>query len=206
MNRPARGRRPWAGLSEGTWFVLAGLGLYLLVAVVIWLFPALRFTPARPAWAGGAGWLLLLSSLAVWFVAARGLRAAYAAGQFPTTGLFAWVRHPVHAAFIFVQCPGLILWLWGWPALALPIAAYALSLAAVRREEERLLGHFGPLYEVYRRRVPALVPRPPRRPQPPPGSGGELVDRKVASRRAAAARSAARRGEKDRSDSHLRGL
>lgn len=199
-------RRSRVGLGEGTRLVLAGLALYVAVAVVVWLFPALRFSPARPLWAGGAGWALLILSLAVWFVAARSVRAAYAAGRFPVDGLFAWVRHPVYAAFVFVQCPGLILWLWGWPALVLPFAAYVLCRAAVRREEQRLLEHFGPPYEAYRRRVPALFPWPRRRPQPPPGAGGELVDRKVAARKAAAARSAARRGGKDREDSHLHGL
>jgi len=200
----AGGRRPRVVLNEGTRIVLAGLGLYVVIAVVIWLFPALRFTPARPAWAAIAGWGLLLASLAVWLVAARSMRAAYAAGQFPTAGLFAWVRHPIYTALIFVQCPGLIVWLWGWPALVLPFVAYGLSRWAVRREESRLYDHFGPSYEAYQRTVPALFPRLRRR--PPPGVGGELVNRRVKTRKAAAARSAARRGGKDRSDSHLRGL
>jgi protein-S-isoprenylcysteine O-methyltransferase Ste14 len=194
------------GLSEGTRIVLAGLGLYFAIAAVTWSFPALRFTPIRPAWAAIAGWALVLASLAAWLVAARGTRAAYAAGQFPSSGLFALVRHPIYAVFIFVQSPGLILWLWGWPSLVLPFAAFGLSRWAVRREEARLCEYFGPLYEEYRRRVPALFPRLRHRPPPPPGAGGELVDRKVAARKAAAARAAARRGGKDRSDSHLRGL
>jgi hypothetical protein len=116
------------------------------------------------------------------------------------------VRHPIYSAFIFLQCPGLILWLWGWPALVLPFAAYVLYRSAVGREEERLREHFGPLYEAYRRQVPALVPWSRRRRQPPPGAGGELVDRRVSARKAAAARAAARRRGKDHSDSHLRGL
>ena len=74
------------------------------------------------------------------------------------------MRHPIYTAFIFVQCPGLILWLWGWPALVLPFAAYGLYRSAVRREERRLYEHFGPSYEAYRRTVPALVPRLRRRP------------------------------------------
>ena len=193
-------------MGEGTRIVLTGLGLYVAVAVLIWLLPVLRFSAQRPSWAGVAGWLLLLLSLALWVVAARATRAAYAAGRFPDSGLFALVRHPIYSAFILVQCPGLILWLWGWPALVLPFAAYALYRSAVRREEARLYEHFGPAYEVYRRAVPALVPWPRRRPEPPPGAGGELVNRTVAARKAAAARSAARRGDKDRSDSHLRGL
>jgi protein-S-isoprenylcysteine O-methyltransferase Ste14 len=200
-----RGRRPRMSMSQGTRVLLISLGLYVLIAVLIWLFPALRFTPVRPAWAGAAGWVLLLASLGVWFVAARTMRAAYGAGQLPTTGLFGLVRHPIYSAFILLQGPGLILWLWGWPALVLPFAAYGLSRSAIRSEEERLSEHFGPLYETYRRRVPALLPWPRRRPQPPPGAGGELVNRKVASRKAAASRSAARR-RKDGSDSHLRGL
>jgi protein-S-isoprenylcysteine O-methyltransferase Ste14 len=193
-------------MNEGMRIALISLGLYVFVAVLIWVFPALRFTSARPAWAGIAGWVLLLASLAVWVVAARATRAAYAAGQLPATGLFTVVRHPIYSAFIFLQCPGLILWLWGWPALVLPFAAYALYRSAVGREEERLSEHFGPLYEAYRRQVPALVPWSRRRRQPPPGAGGELVDRRVSARKAAAARASARRRGKDHSDSHLRGL
>jgi protein-S-isoprenylcysteine O-methyltransferase Ste14 len=199
-------RRDRGGWSEGTKTILVGLALYIVVAVLIWVFPVLRFSSAQPMPAVAAGYLLVVAALVVWFAAARQARAAYGAGFFPTTGLFAWVRHPIVSAFIFVQGPGLILLLWGWPALALPFAAYGLYRASMRRDEEALLRHFGGAYEAYRRTVPALVPRPRRRPKAPPGAGGEPVDKRVAARKAAAARAAARRRGKDRPDDHLRGL
>jgi protein-S-isoprenylcysteine O-methyltransferase Ste14 len=201
-------RRRWGVWGVGPRIVISGVVLYAVIAVLVWRYPWLAFSAERPFFVGGIGWLLIVAAIVVWLVAIRRMRAAYQGGYLETGGVFAWVRNPIYSAFIFIECPGLVLWLWAWPALALPFVAYGLYRHYIPREEEGLRRTFGAAYDAYRRRVPALVPRRPH-PQgrPPSGDGsGEPPDRRAAARRAAAARSVARRGGKDRSDSHLRGL
>ncbi len=76
-----------------------------------------------------------------------------------TTGIFARVRHPIYADFIFLTCPAVVLVAWAWPMLALPFVAYGLYRLFIGGEEARLIEEFGAAYTAYRERVPALVPR-----------------------------------------------
>jgi protein-S-isoprenylcysteine O-methyltransferase Ste14 len=135
----------------------------LVFAVVVTGFsnahPALKIGAHRPAAAHLAGWALLLVALVVWFVVIGLVRAAYEEGRLITDGLFAYVRHPIYAEFIFLVCPGIALLAWSWPMLALPVFAYGMYVLFIRDEEARLVAEFGEAYEIYRERVPALVPR-----------------------------------------------
>ncbi len=71
------------------------------------------------------------------------------------TGLYRWVRHPLYTA-------GLLL-IWLTPVMTTSVLALNLALslyviAGSRLEERRLAAEFGPAYDAYRRRVPALLP------------------------------------------------
>ncbi len=72
-----------------------------------------------------------------------------------TGGLYRWVRHPLYS------CGLLILWLvpsmtWNLLALALGLSGYIL--VGIQFEERRLLREFGPVYKIYRRQTPMLIP------------------------------------------------
>ena len=185
-----RVRRPWGVWGVGPRIVLVTVAVYLTFAIVTAVVPSLHFGAHRPVWVSALSWALIIAAVVIWFVVIRRMRAAYGAGYLETSGLFAWVRNPIYSAFIFVECPGLVLALWSWPALALPFVAYGLYRLWIPAEEELLRERFGPLYEAYYRRVPGLVPRRPR-PEPP--------QRPVRPQRAC-------RGGSGRTGSHLRGL
>lgn len=121
--------------------------------------PGLRFGARRPPVAGALGRLLLVASLIVWFVIIGQVRRAYARGQMLTTGIFAHVRNPIYADFIFLTCPAVVLVAWAWPMLVLPFAAYGFYRLFIDGEEARLAEEFGATYAAYRQRVPALLPR-----------------------------------------------
>ena len=79
-------------------------------------------------------------------------------GRLLTDGIYAHVRHPRYLQVVVAVA--------GWALLANYLAAYlavlmvVIELAAIIPLEERELAHrFGPEYEAYRRRVPALMPR-----------------------------------------------
>lgn len=204
------GRREWGVWGIGPRIVIVTMGVYLAILVATWLVPSLRFSDHRPLALGQLAWLLIIAGIVIWFLAVRRLRAAYAAGYLETTGMFAWVRNPIYSAFIFIECPGLALALWAWPAISLPFVAYVLYVLWIPAEEDLLLRRFGAHYEVYRRRVPGLVPRPPAWQRrggpgagpPGPGAGGG----RGSGRGSGARRSRSLRRGTDRSKRHLRGL
>lgn len=139
----------------------------LLVAVALSTLAQRRagllISPQRPAVATILGWCLLVLSLALWVFVIVQVRAAWEDGALLTDGVFAHVRHPIYAAFIFLTCPAVALLAWSWPMLALPFVAYAVYRGSIGGEEARLAARFGPAYAAYRGRVPALVPRLGRR-------------------------------------------
>lgn len=103
------------------------------------------------------GGLVMGIGLWVMWTAWRQIHAAH--GALVTDGLYARVRHPQYTGLFLITVGMLIQWptiltLLMWPALMLTY--YRLA----RREEREAAKRFGPVYEVYRARVPAFVPRP----------------------------------------------
>ncbi len=115
------------------------------------------------------GWLLVpVSSLMISHIDLFGLRQVwlnwrgkeYTALPFRTPMLYSHVRHPLYV--------GWFLAFWMTPTMSVGhlLLASVLSVymvVASRIEERDLVYHFGGLYEDYRRRVPAFVPRLRRR-------------------------------------------
>jgi protein-S-isoprenylcysteine O-methyltransferase Ste14 len=201
------GRRRWGVWGVGPRIILVTIVVYIVLAVLTLVVPSLRFSGHRPLLLSVLSWALIIGAVVVWFLAIRRMRAANMGGYLETAGMFAYVRNPIYSAFIFVECPGLVLALWAWPGLVLPFVAFGLYRLWIPAEEEVLRRRHGVYYEIYVRRVPGLVPRRPR-PEPPtggpgaagsrgPGAGGKAGQRP---------RRASRPATKGRDRSHLRGL
>lgn len=80
-----------------------------------------------------------------------------------TTGVYAWVRNPIYAAFL-LACTGALLWAGDLWLLILPPVFWLFLTGLMKRTEERwLLERFGKEYEDYRRRVNRCIPWFPRR-------------------------------------------
>ena len=80
-----------------------------------------------------------------------------------TSGTYSFVRHPLYFFSMLL--------LWFSPVMTLNsclfnLLASAYFWAGSRVEERRLADYFGEAYEVYRKRVPGLVPLPWRRSSP----------------------------------------
>ena len=144
--------RSWFGASapagDGDWRSVAGMLLQVAGAgSVVMLMSAgpLRPSPAEL-------WLvLILAPLA----AALFLGAVQAGrrGGLITSGVFAWVRHPMYLAFLAVLIATAAVVSagpWAMAGVALYVAGTELRVAG---EEAALLGRFGEAYATYRRRV-----------------------------------------------------
>jgi len=96
-------------------------------------------------------------------VYAGGTLTVYSAlddGRLATRGLYALVRHPLYAAWVWCLVPGAAL-LAGTPlVLTTPLVAAVCYRLCIPHEEARLMEHFGEAYRAYRDRVGGIVPRP----------------------------------------------
>lgn len=144
--------------APGPRIVIITLVCYLAMQVLAAFVPLL-YIGERPSGVAALGWTLVVVAFVLWLLVGRQVRAAHSQGRLVTDGIFGYVRDPIHAVFIFLVTPGMALLMWSWPGLALPAIAYGLYRRFIAEEEARLAEAFGPQYEVYRRRVPALVPR-----------------------------------------------
>ena len=140
----------WRSINIAIWEV-RGLGAIILTGV-FWL-----------------GWaIVLLSTFLINHFELFGLRQVWAnlsRGQVPapafrTPLLYGFVRHPIYLGFVLA--------FWATPRMTVGHmlfagATLAYTLIAIQLEERDLIGAFGDTYLAYRRRVPMLIPLPPRR-------------------------------------------
>jgi methanethiol S-methyltransferase len=99
-----------------------------------------------------AGGFILLA--AAW----RVLYAAQQRHQLPTTGAYAYLRHPQYAGFILIMLGFLLQWPTVLTLAMFPILV-AMYVRLAHREEREARAEFGEAYARYAATTPAFVPR-----------------------------------------------
>lgn len=144
----------------GPAFTLSSLA-YSALAMIIhrWMLPSARmeFIPAPVA--VGCGVVLVALGMVLYVTSLGPLHRAYSARRLVTDGVYAYVRHPIYAAFIVLIVPGIVLMLRSLPGLTIPVFMYLIFRALIGAEENYLRAAFGEQYETYHRRVGAVFPR-----------------------------------------------
>jgi hypothetical protein len=111
-----------------------------------------------------AGVIVAALAVVMWLVSVFGARVTenIENNQLITGGIYAWVRHPIYAAFLFLNA-GILLLQANYVLLILP-AVYWLALTVLmkRTEERWLRRQFGQQYVDYESRVNRIMPWPPR--------------------------------------------
>lgn len=171
-----RRRGPRGRVRRREWLSLGGIVLQMAGYAVAW---SVQRTPSdRPLLGSGAGaqavffgLTVLLVGWAVWAtvgaVRALGkhwsLQARVLEGhELVTSGPFRVVRHPIYSAMLALLVASGIA-VGDWRRLLGGLAVTSLGTWLRVRGEERLLReNFGPAWDDYVERVPALLPRPPR--------------------------------------------
>ena len=116
-----------------------------------------RLVPERLALA--AGGTLLLLGLIVYALGTFSVYKAIDAGQLATRGIFAVVRHPLYAAWVWCIVPGLALMQGTLLTLGAPVVAAIFYRLCIPHEEAYLHRLHGDAYREYSRRVGGIVPR-----------------------------------------------
>ncbi len=157
--RPPQAREVRRGRGWGWGFVLQVLSIGPLW---FWRRPQ---PPSLPV--SVVAVLLAAASVAVILAAQRALGRQFAyqarlveGHRLITAGPYRYVRNPIYTAlFGLALATGLVI--SRWPVILLFVVLYtAGTLVRIRSEERLLRARFGPEFEDYARRVPALVPLP----------------------------------------------
>ena len=124
--------------------------------------PSFLDHPLTGALLTSAGLSMIVFGLAL-RVLARGWKAENSRGRLVTSGLYAYLRHPLYTASFLIGL-GLCLILGDLVVLAVYLLLYVGVHALVIRGEERWMArHWGEEYQRYAARVPRFLPRPRRR-------------------------------------------
>jgi protein-S-isoprenylcysteine O-methyltransferase Ste14 len=146
-------------MGVGPAIVLLTLAYIVVATLVARAVPAASAAVLHHGWEQVLGRVLLVSAAVLYVPTITRVRRAAEQERLITDGLFAHVRNPIYALFIFLVCPAVALVAGTWVVLATPFVAYGLYRLLIPREEAGLRARFGEAYEAYRRRVPGLVPR-----------------------------------------------
>ena len=109
--------------------------------------------------------LLIAIGILLWVKAVVQARidANILANKLVTTGVYAWVRNPIYAAFLFA-CTGALLLMHNLWLLLLPPLYWALMTVLMKHTEEKwLTERYGAEYQEYCQRTNRCIPRFPRK-------------------------------------------
>ncbi|HXN47667.1 MAG TPA: isoprenylcysteine carboxylmethyltransferase family protein [Bryobacteraceae bacterium] len=157
--RPPQAREVRRGRGWAWGLVLQGLSI-----AIVWTW---RDHEPPSLLVSAVAVLLASSSVAVMLACQRALGRQFAyqarlveGHRLITTGPYRYVRNPIYAAlFGLALATGLVV--TRWQAIPLFAVLYAAGTVIRIRSEERLLrAGFGPEFDAYARRVPALIPLP----------------------------------------------
>lgn len=134
--------------------------LYLAGAIAATLaWPSLfSFQLAPRGYLTVAGCTLLALTVPLYALTVRAIAQAHDADRLVTTGAYAICRHPLYSQWILLVLPAVALLLDSWLVLGASGVMYAITRAAVRREERYLEDRFGDEYRDYKQRVNAIFP------------------------------------------------
>ncbi len=142
-------------------FVLSWVGPW-------WFFMRTPNKPSLPLWAAVTAIVLALIGARFCVAAVRTLGKQWSLTarvleqhELVTSGPYSTVRNPIYTGMWALQIATTIAfssWIW-WGLVPISTAIYYIgTMVRVRREENLLREQFGPAFEDYTRRVPALLP------------------------------------------------
>lgn len=137
--------------------------LWQIVAVALAMWPQPRKTVGLEI--GSAAVLLAAASVAIMIASERALGRQFAyqarlveGHRLIRTGPYRWVRHPIYLGLYGLALATTLVRGY-WILIPVFTTLYAFGTALRVRSEERLLREeFGPEFEEYARRVPAVIP------------------------------------------------
>jgi protein-S-isoprenylcysteine O-methyltransferase Ste14 len=144
----------------GPKFTVLGVGYGIIIYVLHYtLFSALTFTLVS-RWVNIAfGIILILIGLPLFVISGIMVHRHINRGELCTTGVYAYFRHPLYAAWVVFIIPGIVIITGSIIAISLPVFLYLLFKIFTVDEEKYLREKFGNEYVEYEKGVKAVFPK-----------------------------------------------
>ena len=147
-------------LGVGPKFALLGVvyGVVIL-ALHYCFFSTLTFTLVS-RWVNIAfGTVLIVVGIPLFILSGIMVHTHIGQGKLCTTGVYAYCRHPLYAAWVVFVIPGIVLIIGSVVAISWPLFLYVLCKKYTSEEEEYLRMKFGEEYLKYEKGVYAIFPK-----------------------------------------------
>jgi protein-S-isoprenylcysteine O-methyltransferase Ste14 len=142
-----------------TFALISGAYALLILALNQMYFPTLRFTLFASVVNLTIGVLLIAIGAPLFLIPAFRIDDYFFKGRLCTTGVYAFVRHPIYAAWISWIVPGIVVIRGSVLGLSIPVVMYLVFRILIVKEEQYLAEQFGEAYQEYRRKVGAVFPK-----------------------------------------------
>ena len=146
--------------GTGPKFAVLGIAYGAVILVLhYYFFPTLTFT-LFSRWVNiTLGIVIILSGVAVFLISGHMVHRYIDQGRLCTTGVYAYFRHPLYAAWVVLIIPGIVIITGSVIAVSWPIFLYILFKAFTVEEEKYLKEKFGNEYSKYEKEVNAVFPK-----------------------------------------------
>ena len=105
------------------------------------------------------GVVLILIGFVIFLIPAFTIDKYFYEGKLCTKGVYAYLRHPIYAAWISFIVPGFVIFRGSILGITIPIFMYIIFRVLIPAEEKYLLDKFGDEYVEYRSKVGAVFPK-----------------------------------------------
>ena len=105
------------------------------------------------------GMVLILIGFIIFLIHAFTIDKYFYEGKLCTKGVYAYLRHPIYAAWISFIAPGFVIFRGSILGISIPIFMYLVFRALIPVEEKYLLDKFGDEYLEYQSKVWAVFPK-----------------------------------------------
>jgi protein-S-isoprenylcysteine O-methyltransferase Ste14 len=122
-------------------------------------FPFLRFTLLSNTVNVIVGIILIAIGIPIFVIPAFTIDKYFFEGKLCTTGVYAFLRHPIYGAWITFIVPGIVIIRGSLLGLSIPIVMYIVVRMLIVKEEQYLEMKFGKAYVDYTQQVGAVFPR-----------------------------------------------
>lgn len=151
--------KPMSLWGVGPVFTILSLIIIAGIGVAAWHFHAIFSINGGLLLFYLVGALLIGAGLLLWIPAGRRIDECIRRGVIADQGVYGIVRHPIYSGILFVLS-GICIAAHSWILLICPLVLYLILKLLLRREERVMKKAFGEAYQIYRDRVPALIPHP----------------------------------------------
>lgn len=123
------------------------------------LFSELRFVIYSTLINKIIGIVLMLIGFIIFLIPAFTIDKYFYEGKLCTKGVYAYLRHPIYAAWISFIMPGFVIFSGSILGITIPIFMYIIFRTLIPVEEKYLLDKFGDEYREYQSKVWAVFPK-----------------------------------------------